>query len=167
MVLEYYDDYDTYCSDYSQQEEDEYEEEYNEEEECESNIVEDNYEYDPLPERCEWRDVKVGDVYFKVSSEGKVMFSRFNVTYGFREAGTPYRFINIEISPSNYRRYYVHDIVWRAFNGNTVPIGWEVRHFDYTPMDSGGCYINCIDYLDVYEKIISRDIQLETFLHYM
>lgn len=159
MVLEYYDDYDTYYSDYSN-DEDEYEDEYNEEDDCDS-IVDDNYEYDPLPPRSQWKNVKIGDAKFKVSNEGKVWFSRFNITDGFKEDGMPYRFINIEISPDNYRRYYVHDIIWRAFNNNNVPFGWEVRHFDYTPMDSGGCFINCIDHLDVYKNTITRDIVLD------
>lgn len=159
MVLEYYDEYDVYYSEYSEDEDDEYDEVY-EEEECE-NVVDDNYEYYPLPPRAEWRDVKIGESAFKVSSEGKIMFSRFNVTNGFRDTGMPYRFVNIKFGPEEYRRYYVHDIVWRAFNGCGVPNGWEVRHFDYTPHDTYGCYYNNLEYLDVYEKTVDRDVILE------
>lgn len=160
MVLEYYDDYDVCYSDNSQEEDDDEYYEEDEEEEYE-NLVDDNYEYDPIPPRAEWRDVRIGRSTFKVSSEGKVMFGTFNVTYGFREAGLPYRFVSIEFAPHDYRRYYVHDLVWRAFNGQGVPHGWEVRHLDYTPTDSSGCYYNNVEYLDVYEKTVERDVELE------
>ena len=117
--------------------------------------------------QAEWKLIKIGITKLKVSNEGKLfivesaMWPKLFITEGLRYAGSPYRYIDIEVTKGNYTQYYVHDIVWRSFKKEDIPEGWEVRHSDYTPMDDGQCYLNHIDYLDAYKKTTSRDITVE------
>ena len=157
--MEYYEDCDYY---------------YTEEEECDDDEVDEYYEsceesdlldHNPLinyEERAavQWKTVTVGKTTVSVSNEGKIIISPFFITTGDREIGTPYRYIQICIEEGLYVNHYVHDIVWRAFNKEEVLDGWEVRHMDYTEMDSGQCYINNLENLNVYQKTISRKIHL-------
>jgi len=71
-----------------------------------------------------WKKICVDGTIVHISSNGSLRSndSMFSITKGFAFLGTPYRTYTIET-----KEYFVHDLVWRAFNGDP-PEGWEVRH---------------------------------------
>ena len=162
MPIEYYEDGDSY---------------YTDEEECDNEEIDEYYEssdeFDIIEKNCllcdeerkivDWKTLKIGKTTLSVSNEGKIILTDihpFYVTIGNREIGSPYRYIQICTNDDTVINHYVHDIVWRAFNTEDVLDGWEVRHFDYTEMDCGQCYINNLENLNVYQKIICRNIEV-------
>jgi hypothetical protein len=157
--MEYYEDGDYYYTEEEECDDDEIEEYYESSEESE--LLEPNplFNYDERTQ-VQWKTVTVGKTTLSVSNEGKIFISPFYITTGDREIGTPYRYIQVCSEEGIYINHYVHDIVWRAFNTENVLDGWEVRHFDYTEMDAGKCYINNLENLHVYPKTISRQIHL-------
>lgn len=76
-----------------------------------------------------WKSLRIGNAVIGVSSNGSIRLSSsmFDITKGFGLLGTPYRTVPVELEKGDRREYYVHDLVWRAFNGEP-PSGWEVRH---------------------------------------
>jgi hypothetical protein len=107
-----------------------------------------------LLENIEWRMIKIGDNNLRISSSGKIQYmdiSIFYITSGNRYPGTPYRYIDIKVSKNDIKRFFVHDLVWRVFN-HTPEEEWEIRHSNYTPLDKDNCYINSLNYLEVYKK---------------
>jgi hypothetical protein len=48
--------------------------------------------------------------------------------------GTHLRTVRIKIEPGDFHNFFVHELVWQAFNGD-IPDGWEVRH-EKRPMPS-------------------------------
>jgi hypothetical protein len=156
-------------------EEDETEEEYysNEEEDYESSdseeqttqidesIVDDRIIY------TAWRMIKLGDVTLRVSNTGKVQYtdvSMFMITKGLREEGTPYRFVHVETSNGDMQKFYVHDLIWRAFNEEDPIAGWEVRHLNETPMDDENCYLNELRYLDLFEDKVCKHYKIQNII---
>lgn len=180
MPYEYYDDNERggygYNSDESEDdcyyddliENYDFEEDYFEDEYIPPNIT-DKYPMPiaaPIPSaRAEWKNVKIGNTAMWISNEGKIYFvdiHQYYITDGFREIGTPYRYVDIEFGKDDYQRCYVHDIVWKTFKSEPIPDGWEVRHYDLSEMDEMKCYINHVDYLELYKKInITRNFELK------
>jgi len=114
--------------------------------------------------RTEWKLLKLGEARLRISNEGHIQFldiSMFYISKGYRENGTPYRYINIEVFNRDMRQYYIHDLVWRAFNQEDPPHGWEVRHANHTPMDENHCYENRLQYLDIYQKTVCTEYKIE------
>jgi hypothetical protein len=158
MPLEYFDDGEYYYTD----EEEEFEEGDDDEE------YYDEEEY-PLPDlnplsilneeiiQQKWQKISIGANTLMVSNHGKI-FINGHITLGDREIGSPYRYISIKLNDDTIVNNYVHDIVWRTFNNEPIFDGWEVRHLDYTEMDTGQCYVNHIDNLQICKKTITRDI---------
>jgi hypothetical protein len=75
-----------------------------------------------------WSQLRIDEVTIGVSTRGRVklMGSLFAAaTEGEPYLGTPYRVYMV-----NNKRYYVHDLVWRAFRG-LVNTGYEVRHHSH------------------------------------
>jgi hypothetical protein len=70
-----------------------------------------------------WVQVKIADQILTVSDTGVIRSGEWiTSTKGTSMPGTPYRVYRVD-----NKCYYVHDIIWRAFNGEP-PSGWEVRH---------------------------------------
>ena len=159
MTIEYYEDGDSYYTDEEEYEEDDIEEYYESSDEVE--ILDNNplfIQEERIP--VNWKKITLGKTTLSVSNEGKVLINPYYITTGDREIGSPYRYIQICGDEGLYINHYVHDIIWRAFNTEEVLDGWEVRHLDYTEMDSGQCYINNLENLNVYQKTICRKINL-------
>ena len=116
-------DYDEYYSDAetdklnSDTEEEEYESEYN--------------PYIGIPRRpnIKWSLIKIGKAILEVSSIGTIKPYRSpdNATEGLELKGTPYRYYRVEEDVGEFKNYYVHEIVWQAFNG-TPSDEYEIRH---------------------------------------
>jgi hypothetical protein len=159
MTIEYYDDWDYYFTDEDEFDDEEIEDYYESSDEPELIDINPLFSYEEgIP--VNWKTVTIGKTTLTISNEGKIRVGPYYLTTGNREVGSPYRYIEICDNDGEHINHYVHDIVWRAFNTDEVLDGWEVRHLDYTEMDSGQCYINHLDNLNVYQKTISRNIQL-------
>ena len=111
----------------------------------------------------EWKYLTIGETTIKVSNTGAIQYpnSIFETTYGNPVPGTPYRCVAIKVQSDTYRNYYVHDLVWMAFNGD-IPNGWEVGHKDriYDKTLIHKYYKNDLEYLDIYMNIVSREFIL-------
>lgn len=104
--------------------------------------------------------LKIGETKLRVFNTGAIQYpdSIFNVTYGDHVLGTSYRSVRVKVSHNNYKNYYIHDLVWAAFNGD-VPSGWEIGHVDRTTsFDSNYCYSNHLNNLDIYMNCVSEYI---------
>jgi hypothetical protein len=171
-MARYYDDDDRYPHHYqdgdhrdTEEEDTEEDEDYLEEEDDIGRQEPDSDElyYDDTIIPTEWKLLKLGDARIRISNEGKIHYldlSPFYVTSGLRETGTPYRFIQLEVFKGDIRKYYVHDLVWRAFNMEDPPEGWEVRHMNHVPMEENHCYENHLQYLDIFPKNVCTEYQI-------
>lgn len=111
----------------------------------------DNLELDPLPQVC-WKKIKIGESELEVSSDGAIRKKGdlFQSSEGFALFGTPFRTFPIQIDSSGPAQlWYVHDIVWRAFNGDP-PEGWEVRHTYKEAKRRRATYSNALRHLTIF-----------------
>lgn len=76
-----------------------------------------------------WRRIRIGNMILEISDSGRIKpsGSLFGATKGYPLIGTPYLTYPVELEHGNRKEYYMHDLVWQAFNGQP-PEGWEVRH---------------------------------------
>jgi hypothetical protein len=90
-----------------------------------------------------WSLIKIGKAILEVSSIGTIKPYRSinNPTEGIILEGTPYRYYRVEENEGEYKNYYVHEIVWQAFNG-TPADEYEIKHKP--------------EYTDNYRKIYSN-----------
>lgn len=136
------------------QDENEYDDYYSdaETEKLNSDNEDDEYnrEYNPyagLRQRptIKWALIKIGKSILEVSSIGTIKPYRSinNPTEGIVLKGTPYRYYRVEENEGEFKNYYVHEIVWQAFNG-TPSDDYEIRHKP--------------EYTDQYRKIYSNKL---------
>lgn len=101
----------------------------------------------------EWRLLTINNITLRVSNTGRIQYpnvSMFHIVSGLKYQGTPYRYVNV-----GRRKYFVHDLMWRAFYPtDPIPSNYEVRHNNDTPLDAENCYVNELPYLDLYVKEI-------------
>ena len=112
----------------------------------------DDVNFDVEPEKWVW--FRLGDAAVQVSDQGKIRCPRLHyVTEGFAVPGTPYRsyplYVNKDGPATNM---YVHDIIWRAFNGE-VPNGYDVRHNMWVVKSRVEKYPNNLASLDIYVSL--------------
>ena len=106
-----------------------------------------------------WSQLRIGTNIVGVSSRGRVkeFGSLFNpATYGIPYPGSPYRFYRV-----GDKNYFVHDMVWWAFNGPIVD-GYEVRHNSHyvgrRPHISYSNHLECL----TCERITASRLRIET-----
>lgn len=101
----------------------------------------------------QWAELHFNKKTIRVSNKGYVKCSEslFDSTQGTPVAGTPYRMVRVEIDTNVYRNYYVHELVWVAFNGD-VPYGWEVGH----KVREEDIYNNELSNLDIYMTVVDK-----------
>lgn len=162
-----YDEDDYYNYDYSDYYTESEESTYESEDEHNSEDFEENLPENTIDETIvddtivytEWKMIHIDNTTLRVSNTGKVQYtdvSIFLITKGLKEPGTPYRFVFI-----NGNKYYVHDLIWRAFNEQDPAPGFEVRH-ENAPLDDEGCYLNELRYIDIFENNIQTRYRLAT-----
>ena len=71
--------------------------------------------------------MKLYSLKIEVSNTGKIKNERGEISEGIHLHGTPYSFFQIEFEKNKYINYYMHELVWQAFNG-MPPVGWTIRH---------------------------------------
>ncbi len=101
----------------------------------------------------EWANLHFNTNTIRVSNKGNVKCtdSLFEPTLGTHVSGTPYSMVRVEIDDNVYRNYYVHELVWVAFNGD-IPYGWEVGH----KVREGDIYSNELSNLDIYKTVVDK-----------
>lgn len=93
----------------------------------------------------------VGSSVLHITTSGRIKCREDDLgSDGIAMLGTPYHTFVVEGN-----EYYVHDLVWRAFNGDP-PEGWEVRHkIDAARADH--YYDNDLESLEIYPaRVIHR-----------
>ena len=103
----------------------------------------------------QFSEIKIGITMLIVSNNGIIRKANdiFSSSMGFALIGTPYRTYIVEIKENQYEEYFVHDLVWRAFNGEP-PEGWEVRHKFWEAKRCAEYYDNSLDSLDIYPSTV-------------
>jgi hypothetical protein len=109
---------------------------------------------------CTWAPLEVGKVELLVSSTGAVRLKDsafWNVHYGIVVPGTPYRSVTLRhVYDDEPRAYYIHELVWRAFEGD-IANGWFVGHKmdEWRHLGSAGEVSNALHALELYEKRVT------------
>lgn len=106
-------------------------------------------------EPIRWSMLKLGKTTLRVYSTGKVRREDdpfYYLTSGITLIGSPYRYIVVETEDDVYQKFYMHDIIWRAFNGD-IPVHWEVRHKSWVPLEYNREYPNDLYCLEIYPKL--------------
>jgi hypothetical protein len=108
-----------------------------------------------------WKQLRIGEAIIEVSSNGQIkpFGAELRIGYplatdGIQLPGTPYRIYTVEVSQRDVRRYFVHDLVYYAFNG-PPPDGYEVRHIAQYANKPRKVYSNRLGVLDIYPIVVS------------
>lgn len=108
-----------------------------------------------------WQRIKVGDAVLEVSSNGEIRPYNYEfqlgvpiATFGCVLPGTPYRTYTVQVHPNEFKTFFVHDMVYTAFNGKP-PDGYEVRHVPEYTMKARKAYSNRLGCLMIYPKTVS------------
>lgn len=106
-------------------------------------------------EEIEHTMLRIGEASLIISSNGIIRNLKdiFSASMGYALIGTPYRTYIVEIEKNICEEYFVHDLVWRAFNGEP-PEGWEVRHKYWETKRGAEMYDNSLDILDIYPSTV-------------
>ena len=107
-----------------------------------------------------WKQVRLGEAVLEVSSHGHVKPFGTGVTVGVpcstegvRLLGTPYRTYTVEVEPHHFKTYYMHELVYQAFNG-PPPDGFEVRHVPEHTHKKRTVYANRLGCLTIVPKTV-------------
>lgn len=105
--------------------------------------------------KTEYTVLRVGISTLIVSNAGRIRKSNdmFSSSIGCALPGTPYRTYVVEIDKNKCEEYFVHDLVWRAFNGEP-PEGWEVRHNFWEAKKGAEYYDNSLAALEIYPSTV-------------
>lgn len=106
-------------------------------------------------EPIQWAKIKLGKTVLNVCSTGIVRREGdpfYHVTSGVTLVGSPYRYIVVETDDNVYEKFLMHELVWKAFNGD-VPNHWEVRHKAWVPIEHNREYPNDLYCVEIYPKI--------------
>jgi hypothetical protein len=97
----------------------------------------------------EWKQLSIAGTKIYVSNQGYVKLSDsiFNCTKGVHIEGTPYRMVVINSVNNTPMKYYVHELVWVAFNDD-IPDGWFIGHINR----NNNVYDNNINNLQMYRE---------------
>ena len=137
-----------------------YDEYYDSGEDIDTTSDNEENEYDPCTD-CpiqpiiRWKQVRIGDAVLDVSNDGRIkpfgaemVVGEVLATEGVRLQGTPYRTYRVEVQPGDFRKYFMHDLVYTAFNGPPPP-GYEVRHAPEYTRRSHVLYSNRLGCLEI------------------
>ena len=111
-------------------------------------------EEEPREEAPDWAVLYIGEctLYVYVGGAVRRKGDAFNmVDYGLPYAGTPWRTVHVQVAKDESRRYFVHELVWRAFMGDVLD-GYEVGHTREAleAVGASGEVSNALEHLDMY-----------------
>jgi hypothetical protein len=83
----------------------------------------------PCRPKIQWTLIKIGKSVLEVSSIGTIKpYRSLDISSeGTLLPGTPFRYYRIEEETGKFVNYFVHEIVWQAFNGYPTD-DYEIRH---------------------------------------
>jgi len=111
----------------------------------------------PIHPPIEHEILKIGNTTLEVLSNGKIKKAGTLdlPTIGDSYSGTPYMTYNVEIEPGYIKKFFVHDIVWRAFCGK-IPADKEVRHMQIDSNRAHKKYSNALCMLSLCTKTVQE-----------
>jgi hypothetical protein len=119
------------------------------------------YILNPSRPNIKWELIKIGKSILEVSTNGTIKPYR-SVDYaseGIVLQGTPYRYYRVETDIGKFVNYYVHEIVWQAFNG--IPTNdYEIRHKPEYTAKNHRIYSNRLHNITVVRKIPITPLKL-------
>jgi hypothetical protein len=100
--------------------------------------------------------LNIGISKLVISNQGKIrnLDDIYSTSMGFTLIGTPYRTFPVKVEKNKTEEYFVHDLVWRAFNGDP-PHGWEVRHAYVETKRGNEFYNNALEFLELYPSTVT------------
>lgn len=156
-------EYDGVYADYP----DPYDEYYDSGDDLDATSEYDDYEYDPLTDApmlpvVRWKQIRVGEAVLDVSNDGRVKIFGAEMVHGESLAsegmllhGTPYRTYTVEVQRGDFKKYFMHDLVYFAFNG-APPTGYEVRHVPEYTQRAHSVYSNRLGCLAIARTDVSQ-----------
>lgn len=116
----------------------------------------DNYQYSYSISKLQYTILRIGITSLIISNTGVIrkVDDMLSTSIGFALPGTPYRTYPVEIQKNQMEEYFVHDLVWRAFNGEP-PEGYEVRHTFWEAKKGHEYYDNSLENLEIYPTTIT------------
>lgn len=122
-------------------------------------LTDEGYDYSEPDDRdkepIRWAKLKLGKTVLHVCSTGIVRKEGepfYFVTAGINLIGSPYRYTIVETDNNVFEKVFMHEIIWRAFNGD-VPKDWEVRHKPWVPQEYNREYPNDLSCVDIYPSM--------------
>jgi len=108
-----------------------------------------------------WNLIKIGTSFLEVSTSGTIKPYRSleHASEGTLLQGTPFRYYRVEIDIGKFINYYVHEIVWQAFNG-TPTDDYEIRHKPEYTAKNHRIYSNRLHNITVTRKIPITPLKL-------
>jgi hypothetical protein len=109
----------------------------------------------------QWSSLKLGMSIIEVSSYGTVKPYRSlqNSTEGSHLEGTPYQYYTVEVSPSKFHNYYIHELVWTAFYGPPTNEYMITHKPEYTK-NANKIYSNCLHNITLLPKIEIQPLKI-------
>jgi hypothetical protein len=104
-----------------------------------------------------FKKLKLGEAVIEVSSQGRIKeeTSIFSSSEGFVYPGTPFRTYTVQWDKHDFRTFFVHELVWHAFQGHP-PDGWEVRHKPEHTKYPRKTYSNALHHLTITPCVVSK-----------
>jgi len=151
-------------------------EEYFSDVEVDATYIESDDEYDHqnenpyLPDfirpRLKWALIRLDKNVFEISSIGTIKHYRSleKSTEGKNLEGTPYRYYSVQTKNGCQKNYYMHELVWQAFNGQPLE-NYEIKHKPEYTAKYRQLYSNSLHNLILVKKITISTInfQINTF----
>jgi|APGre2960657444_1045066.scaffolds.fasta_scaffold68002_3 hypothetical protein len=109
--------------------------------------------------------LKIGIANLVISNQGKIrnLEDIYSSSMGFTLIGTPYRTFPVQVEKNKVEEYFVHDLIWRAFNGDP-PQGWEVRHAYLETKRGNEFYNNALEFLELYPSTVTYMPSIRKYL---
>lgn len=119
------------------------------------------YQVDLLRPKIQWKLIKINRQVLEISTYGTIReYKTFDKsTEGKVYEGTPYRYYTIHTLEGKQINYFMHEIIWKAFNGQP-PSGYEIRHKPEYLSKYRKIYSNRLHNLELVKKIEITPLQI-------
>ena len=112
--------------------------------------------------QVQWKQLRIGDAILDVSNDGRVkpygaevVMGEVLATSGTLLEGTPFRTYTVQVRRGDWRKYFMHDLVYNAFNGPPFE-GYEVRHVPEYTRRTHAIYSNRLGCLTTSPILVSQ-----------
>jgi len=116
--------------------------------------------------QIKWALIRLDTNVFEISTIGTIKPYRSleKSTEGTNYSGTPYRYYSVQTKEGYQKNYYVHELVWRAFNGPPHE-NYEIKHKPEYTAKYRQLYSNSLHNLTLVKKVAISTVnfQINTF----